>query len=189
MKRVFCLSMGAAVALAGCGVGAERSPHKLDRRGVPFGLLAPATSTTTTTQVAESTVVIYLLGTQRLVPVVRSVPSPAGIPAVLRELSAGPSTAESGQGITSPIASAAPLKLVSVKGGIASVDAPPSFGALGGQDQIVAAAQLVFTLTGFPGVSGVDLLVGGQPTQVPTAGGSLSEGPLTRADYSALGPG
>lgn len=188
MKRVLWLALGATLVLAGCGVGAERSPHKLDSRGVPFGLLAPATSTTTTTQVAESTVIIYLQGTQRLVPVVRTVPSSAGIPAVLKELGTGPSPAESGQGMTSPISSAAPLSLLSLRAGIASGDAPPSFEALGGQDQIVAAAQLVFTLTGLPGVTGVALLVGGQPTQVPTAGGSLSQGPLTRTDYTSLGP-
>ena len=187
MRRVFCLAL-AALVFSSCGVGAEQSPQKLDPRSVPFGLLAPATSTTTTTQVAESTVFVYLQGSQRLVRVARTVPSPTDIPAVLKELDAGPTAAESGQGMTSPISSAAPLKLLSFRAGVASIDAPPSFEALGGQDQIVAAAQLVFTLTGLPGVSGVDFLVGGQPTQVPTAGGSLSQGPLTRADYGSLGP-
>lgn len=189
MRRLLLLALGATLTVQGCGVGPEASPHRLDPRTVPFGLLAPATTTTTTTQVAESPVVIYLYGTQRLVPVRHTVPSPPRLTDVLKELGTGPSTAESTQGITSPISTAAPLRLLSLRNEIASVQVPASFEALGGQDQIVAAAQVVFTLTGLPGVTGVELLVDGQPTQVPTGNGSLSQGPLTRADYKALGPG
>jgi len=178
----------ALLLLAGCGVGAETSPQKLPPDAVPFGLLAPATTTTSTMPTAESGVVVYLDRTQRLVPVSRAVPAPATLQDTLAELDAGPTPSESAQGLTSPISAVAPLRVVTVRAGLASVDVPAGFETLGGQDQIVAAAQLVFTLTGRPGVTGVVLLVDGQPTQVPTAGGSLSQGPLTRASYSSLSP-
>ena len=70
--------------------------------------------------------------------------------------------------------------------GASSVDLPVSFESLGGQDQQVAAAQIVFTVTTFTGVRGVRFLVGGQPAQVPTGDGSLTRGPSTRQDYAAL---
>ena len=69
-----------------------------------------------------------------------------------------------------------------------TIDVGASFADLGGQSQIVAAAQVVFTATALPGVTAVSLTVGGQQTQVPTADGSLSHGPLTRADYAGIGP-
>jgi len=125
---------------------------------------------------------------QRLAGVSRTVAAPATVPEALNALERGPTAAESDDGLTSPLSSSAPLRLDSLQAGMASIDAPIAFESLAGQDQIVAAAQLVFTLTGLPGVTGVVLLIEGQPAQVPTAGGSLSEGPLTRADYASLGP-
>jgi spore germination protein GerM len=72
--------------------------------------------------------------------------------------------------------------------GSALVELPSDFTDLGGQDQIFAAAQLVYTATAFPGVDQVSILVNGQLAEVPTANGSLSPGPLRRTDYTALAP-
>lgn len=178
-----------SVMASGCGVGTEAAPQVLGRHSVPFGLLAPATTTTTTPQPTHTQIVIYLAASLGIVPVTRTVQSaPASAQDVLKALSAGPTAAESSGGLTSALTSATPLRLSSIQGGVVSVDVPASFEALGGQEQIVAAAQLVFSLTALTGISGVVLLVSGQPTQVPTAGGSLSQGPLTRADYRALSP-
>ena len=176
---------------AACGIGTEAAPHHLDRQGVPFGLLAPATTTTTpTTEPVAAQVTIYLEATtQKLVAVARKTSMPPTIQDILEALSAGPTSTESSRGLTSPISSASPIKLDAFRAGNVSVDVPASFESLGGQDQIVAAGQLVYSLTGLPGVTGVVLLVAGQPTQVPTSGGSLSSGPLTRNDYVALATG
>jgi spore germination protein GerM len=179
----------AALAATACGVGTEGAPHTLDPKSVPFGLLAPATSTTTTTRPAETQLVIYLFGSQSLVPVTRTTPAPVTAQAVLQALSSPPTPSESNAGLTSPISSATPLKFDSARAGTVAVDVPASFESLGGQDQIVAAAQLVFSLTAVSGTTGVVILVGGQPAQVPTSGGGLSQGPLIRADYAPLGPG
>lgn len=189
MRRILlACALTLSVVAGGCGVGTETVPHRLDPKGVPFGLLASATTTTSATPGAQAHVVIYLLARQHLMAVNRAVARTPDATAALKELGTGPSAAESAEGLTSPISSAAPLRLEAVRSGVASVNVPSSFESLGGQDQIVAAAQIVFTLTAVPGVSGVVLLVDGQATQVPTAGGSLSRGPLTRADYAPLTP-
>ena len=60
-----------------------------------------------------------------------------------------------------------------------SIELPISFESLGGQDQQVAAAQIVFTVTTFTGIKGVRFLVGGQVAHVPTGDGSLTRGPST----------
>jgi spore germination protein GerM len=70
--------------------------------------------------------------------------------------------------------------------GVVSVNLPLSFENLGGQDQTVAAAQIVFTVTTFSGVQGVRFLVAGQAARVPNGNGGLTPGPSTRKDYSAL---
>ena len=87
-----------------------------------------------------------------------------------------------------PLSTAQPIILRSFTNDTAVVDLPSHFTDLGGQDQIVAAAQLVYTVTAFPGVDQVSVLVNGESASVPTANGSLSAGPLVRADYVALAP-
>jgi len=50
-------------------------------------------------------------------------------------------------------------------------------------------AQLVYACTQFPGVIGVQVLVDGEPAEVPTGEGKLTSRPLTRFDFPTLGPG
>ena len=88
----------------------------------------------------------------------------------------------------SPLSTVGPIFFRSLLNGTATVDLPSDFTNLGGQDQILAVAQLVYTATAFPGVDHATLHVNGQLTRVPTANGSLSSGPLGRADYSTLAP-
>ena len=88
----------------------------------------------------------------------------------------------------SPISTATPISLSAVDGTTAVVDLPTSFADLGGQDQIIAVAQIVYTLCLFPEIEQVSIRVGGKQALVPTETGRLSPGPLTRANYSSLAP-
>jgi spore germination protein GerM len=63
-----------------------------------------------------------------------------------------------------------------------------SFTKLTEQDQVVAMAQLVYTLTLFPEIRAVSVRIDGRPARVPTDKGTLSAGPLHRRDYVALAP-
>jgi hypothetical protein len=174
--------------LASCGVGAESAPQPLDPKAVPYGLLGPTSSPSTSDPgLSTARVTVYMeTDNGRLVPVHRDVAWPATIAAILGQLAAGPTDRESGRGLVSPASSVGHLRVGPVHNGVVSVDLPVSFESLGGQDQQVAAAQIVFTVTTFTGVTGVRFLVARQVAQVPTGDGSLTRGPSTRQDYAAL---
>lgn len=173
--------------VSGCGLGAESQPHRIDPHSVPYGLLGPAGEGELASPRGVN-VTLYFAGSSRLVPVARRIPSPPTLGEALAQLASGPTAAQSARGLQSPISAAVPFRLVGVHKGVATVDAPSSFANLGGKEQIVAAAQLVFTATAFPGVKAVVLLVNGSPVQVPTPGGLLSTGPLVRSSYASLAP-
>ncbi len=174
--------------LTGCGVGAQSSPQPLDPKAVPYGLLGPTSPPSTSDPgLSSARVTVYMEAADgRLVAVHRHVPWPATVAAILSQLAAGPTAQESSRGLVSPASSVGPFRAGPVRDGIVPVDLPVSFESLGGQDQQVAAAQIVFTVTTFTGVKGVRFLVGGQTAQVPTGNGSLTRGPSTRKDYLAL---
>ena len=72
--------------------------------------------------------------------------------------------------------------------GIAEVDLSSSFGDIRSGDQILALGQIVYTLTGQPGIGGVRFTVEGEPVTVPLSDGTLSDDPLSRDDFKALAP-
>jgi Sporulation and spore germination len=183
------LLLGATTAgLAGCGVGAQSQPQALNPKTVPYGLLGPGRSPRTSVpSIVSARVTMYLEGSNgRLVPVHREVGWPASIAAILGQLAAGPTARESNRGLVSPASAVGPFAVGPVRNGVVQVDLPVSFENLDGQEQTVAAAQIVFTVTTFTGVKGVRFLVGGQAAQVPNGNGSLTPGPSTRDNYLAL---
>lgn len=189
MRRLLTATaaLACASALAGCGVGPQATPQPLSAKDIPFDLLSKAPTTTSTTEPSPEVAQIFLEGPHGLRAVRRTIRGAFTVGNVLDQLAAGPTPQEASLQLTSPVSSAAPFSVGPVKNGTVDVDVAASFANLGGQSQIVAAAQLVFTATGVPGVQSIMISVGGQPTQVPTADGSLSQGPLDRADYASLG--
>jgi hypothetical protein len=175
--------------VSGCGVGPENEPQALPAREVPYGLLvrgaAPRASAPPGFPTAE--VKVYLEGSdQRLVGVETPVEYPATIRSALYALARGPTAGQSERGLVSPASAVGPFGAGPVRQGVVTVELPVSFENLGGQDQTVAAAQIVFTVTAFPGVNGVVFRLGGEAAQVPNDQGKLVSGPLTRQDYSTL---
>jgi len=179
----------AGLLLCGCAIGAESSAHVVDPKLVPRGLLSPAsTSPAPSVQATKDNITIFLELGAHLLAANRMVRPPVTLAHVLRVLERGPTTSEETGGIQSPLSAVGPIILRSLVNGTASVGLPIDFTDLGGEDQILAAAQLVYTVTAFPGVDRVAVFVNGQAAAVPTANGSLSQGPLLRSDYSILAP-
>jgi len=191
MRRTIVLVVVAALAAlcAGCGVGTQSNARLLDKQSIPYGLLSPDSTTTSTVAVPAAQVTVYFESSKGLVAVKRSISAGATVKAALSELTKGPTAAEASNGLQSPISTVTPLTVKRIQNGIVSIDLPSSFASLGGQDQIIAAAQLVYTATAIAGVTAVTVLIGGQPAQVPAAGGALAPGPLTRGDYVGLSAG
>lgn len=185
--RGAALMAACAVVLAGCGLGVDAQPHTVSKQDVPFGLLKPAPPTTAPAE-RQQFVTLYLAGPERLVAASRAVAAPVTLPGVLGALGEGPTSAEAAASLESPISTAGPLTLIRDTRGVATVRVRSTFTTLAERDQVLAAAQLVYTLTAYPGVEAVAIRIGGKAARIPTAKGTLSGQPLVRADYSTLAP-
>lgn len=180
------LATGLLCLLAGCGVPADPGPRSIPAEQVPFGLLGTTTTTTAAPAPATTTAVVFLVDGERLAPVRRQVPAPATPTAVVAALAAGPTPAEAAAGLRSaPVTGAA---LAQVAAGTVTVPLDRDFAAVGLHEQVLALAQLVYTITELPGIGGVQFSVDGQPAEIPTADGPTKTGAATRADFAAVGP-
>ena len=97
-----------------------------------------------------------------LVPVTRTVFSPADISTAILELAKGPKT---DSGLECPIPGKCGVKSVTVKNGVATIDFTKEFAAItqesdGGHQAVQA---ILFTASQFPGVKKVSILVEGEP--------------------------
>lgn len=173
---------------SGCGLGVDAAPAIVNKHEVPYHLLAPARTTTTEPGTQSEYVTVYLEGPQRLVAVSSALTPPVTVRSVLVALGTGPTSRQASAGLKSPISTAAPLVETGDSAGVVTVSVAPSFTKLAGQDQAVAVAQLVYTLTALPHVTSIEIRIHGKRANVPTANGTLSSGPLGRADYAALAP-
>jgi len=187
-RRVLAVLLPVAVLVSGCGISVDATPAIVKSRDVPYHLLAPATTTTTQPGPQSEYVTVYLEGPQRLVAVSSALTPPVTVHSVLAALGTGPTSAQASAGLKSPISTAAPLSETSDNNGVVTISVSTSFTKLAGQDQTVAVAQLVYTLTALPHVTFIEIRIHGKLAKVPTANGTLSSGPLDRADYANLAP-
>jgi len=107
--------------------------------------------------------------------------------AALEHLAEGPTRAEAATGIRTAL----PPEVVGVDEGLAdgltTVSVSRGFTGTAGGDQLLAVAQVVWTLTDLPGVATVRFVVEGAPVEVPTDGG-LTDRPVDRDDYRSAAP-
>ncbi|MFJ6194682.1 GerMN domain-containing protein [Micromonospora sp. NPDC092111] len=170
----------AVLLLAGCGVPVDEQPRAVEP---PFGPPAAPTVSTPAGRVAQE---FCLVRGDRLVRVVRQVDDPGGVDVQLRRLLAGPTAAERHAGLGTALPGALSATGARLVDGRAEVDVAPSEVDSGRSDEVLAYGQIVCTLDGRSDVAGVSFLLRGRPLGVPRADGSLSSGPLTAADYTAL---
>ena len=196
IRRLSVLVSGLAVvgALAGCGVPSDRAPRALPAGEVPAELLAadPITTTSTVPVGTSTRVRIYLVGgagtSERLVPVERSVQSPATVERVLSTLISGPNREEAARGLRSAILPGTIVNTALVESNIAIVDLVKSAIARNTTDLILAIAQMVYSATELQGVGGVRFTLDGERAEVPIGSGIQSTAPVGRAAYAAYAP-
>jgi Sporulation and spore germination len=185
--------------LAGCGIPAGSAPQAIAKSDVPFHLLdptSPSTSTPFNAPAGVSEVIFLVDATLHLTPVRRIVAPPANLSQIVNLLLLGPTDLESTAGIqsfltgTTTQSSSANGALVTVASGIATVDfASNPVQVVGGSQTLLAIAQVVFTVTQQPNVTGVLFEIADQPIEVPVGpNGALVPGPVTRAQYPAQAP-
>lgn len=182
------------LSLAGCAVPDDDAPRALDPASVPFSLLGTSTTTTTLPQppdLTELPISVYLVDNDasQLVEVTRTVPGPPSVRVALAELLSGPTGEELSTGLTSAIARS--TALLAVNGpvdGVVTVNLSDDVRTIGGQGQRLALAQVVFTATAAPEVSGVLFAFEGELSQVPDGQGQSTVEPLDRADFATFDP-
>ncbi len=181
----FVAALVAGPLLAACGVSSQSKATRIEPTDVPFGLLDD--EPTTTVVQAGRTVAVYLLVGDELVPVDRSVSGGAALEELLGQVITGPTEVEQSLGITTAVPSGT-LASVDTSRGIAEVDLASSFGDIRSREQTLALGQIVYTLTGQPGIGGVRFTVEGEDVTVPLSDGTLTDDPLSRDDFAAIAP-
>ena len=183
IKRVFVAL--ALAALAGCGLPANGKVAVVTPSDVPFGLLSTA-APGQTPQPTGPLVNVYLVRADHLDPLDRHV-SNGNIPEnSVRLLLLGPLPTEAARGLTSDIPAGTRLVSLDLNGAVAAVDLSSDFGAVGGSDQVLAVAQIVYTLTSSRYIDAVVFSINGKRIEIPDGSGSLSDRPMGRGDYSRL---
>ncbi|MER7456814.1 GerMN domain-containing protein [Micromonospora sp. NPDC126480] len=171
-----------AVLLAGCGVPTDDAPRAVEVPPGPF----PTPGTATSAPSGRFDEVLCFVRNDRLVPVVRRLDTSPPVDEHLEHLLAGPSQSERDDGLTSALPGAVTVAGVRLAGTRAEVDVPEAREETGRSDEVLAFGQIVCTLTARAEVDSVSFLRDGQPLEVPRADGSLSQAPLTAADYDEL---
>ena len=213
MRRIGALLMLAALAACGNGaspVATITSPTTTEVRSptttaaaaptttatgapattVPSGTTSPPTTVGSTT----TGLTVFFLSNQGgnavrqgpfLIPVHRTVAETPGVArAAIEELLGGPERDEAAAGIDTAVPETTLLLGVSIAEGVATVDLTRDFESGGGTTSMFARlAQLVYTVTQFPTVDAVELLLDGQPVEVFSGEGIVIDDPLTREAF------
>jgi spore germination protein GerM len=186
-RRAIGFVVAAMVTVSACGVPHDDSAAKVSSDHVPFGLLDEHSGASPVDTTGSETT-IYFVKNGRLVPVVRRMDPDVRPRAVVRELVRGPTKDEVDAGLHSALPEPSAVNRISVTAGTASVDLARAFSTLPSTEQLLALAQLVFTLTGQPGIGQVRFTLRGEATEVPVANGSLVSTAVSRDDFAAVAP-
>ncbi len=176
------LPIGAVVA-AGCAIPTQGAPSTMPPSKVPFDLLDPHLPTTTTTLPKPTSLVpvkvFFLNGGNELTSAPRVVAAPAPLTDVITSMLAGPTRAETTQGLTTAIPSNVTVLSTTMQAGIVTVNMNAAFAAITGTNIELAVSQIVATVGAENGpTTGVLFEIDGQRISVPIANGSLVNSPV-----------
>ena len=182
----------AVLGLAACGIPTASSPSPIAKSDVPYHLLNPPTTTTTapgaTPAVGVPEMIFLVAPSGLLVAATREVAVPASLSQVMGALLAGPTATETAAGIQSFLNRTGVQVTLSSATGVADVNFTTDPIGVVGPDQTSAIAQVVYTVTQQPGITGVTFAIAGKAIEVPTAAGAQVPGPVGRADYLPQAP-
>ncbi|HJP66747.1 MAG TPA: Gmad2 immunoglobulin-like domain-containing protein [Actinomycetota bacterium] len=199
MKRLIGLVIGLGLLAAGCaGKGAEvvRPVGGGAPSASPSTKVTPtpkATASSTKKPPASGGSVTYevwftygehLFVTQRTEPFTVAVGR-----AALEAMLEGPSSAERKAGVGTTIPAGTKLLGLNIEDGIATVDMSGTYDDGGGSlSERMRLAQMVYTITQFSSVQGVNLRLDGKAVDTFSGEGIVLDHPQTRADYDDLLP-
>jgi spore germination protein GerM len=180
-------SLAAAAAMlalaAGCGVTVQDSPQEVQPPRGPHRILASGLPDVPDRGTAEE--LLYFTRDGALVPATRRVRVAPTVETLVRDLVAGPNDAERNAGLASALTGTT-LSLAAREGNQITIEMDEPVAGTGRSDEVLAYGQVVTTLTARPGITSVVFTRAGERIGIPRADGSLSQAPLTAADYASL---
>jgi spore germination protein GerM len=173
------------VTVAGCGIQPQDAAAVIDDEDVPFELLDSDAEPVIRPPVDgdQPGSLCYIADAGRIVVIEQRLDEPVTLTDAVAALATPP---DSQSALRTAIGDADFVRSVDSTGGIARVDLGDRMSTLGGDDQLLAVAQLVCTLTHRPGIGQVSFTLDGSPIDVPHPDGSLVSEPLSRDDYATL---
>jgi Immunoglobulin-like domain of bacterial spore germination/Sporulation and spore germination len=204
MKRLpIMMISGVCLLAAGCGAPSSgalgpaptatataepSSPAVSPGTGTASAAPSPSGQRPTATPAREIGLQAWFSRNGKLFVTNRTVPATPGIgQAALDRMLTGPSAAEYAAGLRSRIPAGTTVRGVRISAGIATVDLSSSFESAASPSEMpLRIAQVVYTLTQFPTVTGVRFAINGQGVTV--IGGVPVQSPQTRAMYSGYLP-
>ncbi len=178
MRRAV-LALVALAVLAGCGLDAQPGPE-------PVSIPQASTPELGATAAPDGPrVAVWFVRGSRLEAAERPVERP-DVDAALAALVAGPTRSEVVDGLRTALSpqSLTPDRPVSTDA-VVTIAVSREFTEVAGGNQLLATAQVVFTVTELPGVEAVRVTADGSPVEVPTDEG-LSAEPVGREDYASV---
>jgi len=150
----------------------------------------PLESTTTTSTIPVEPVNLFFIAGNQVIPIERSILSPATPTQVLLALSEGLPEGDIAVGLRNALPTDF-LVFVEAQRGVATVELSKTFSSeIPGADQRLAVAQIVLTLTRRSGIGQVAFTTNGRPQIVPRGRGDLTTASqlVTCEDYANLLP-
>jgi len=151
-----------------------------------------STSSTSTTQPAEETmkVNVYFSRDEKMCAAARVIPKTDAVgAAAIKALLDGPTAAEREAHTVSNIPEGTTFLGLTITDGVATVDLSREYESGGGSlSMAMRLAEVVFTLTQFDSVEGVNFKLDGEPIEVFGGEGLILDHPVNRNDYEELSP-
>ncbi len=175
----------AFMTAGGCGVPGQTHPTQLDNNDVHIA--TPATTTSLPPGTRTRHVELCLLSDDHLIAVPTELPTPLSASRTLQALVDASRTGLP-TGTRSALNGPNLVTANTTTRGVAHIELNAAFTQTPAADQILAVAQIVCTLTSLPGIGQVQFTRDGNPIDIPRADSSLTNQPVTRADYKPLLP-
>nr|WP_221381986.1 GerMN domain-containing protein [Actinoplanes polyasparticus] len=182
-RRLAALTTTIALLLAACGLPAEQTPRELPPSRGLSDPIEPAEPPRPEGTVAQP---VYFVRNDKLVAVIRRTRTPTTVDDLRQALQAGPTEAEEDTDISSALTGSITITGIRITDTTATVEVIDSLTDTNRTDEILAFGQIVCTLTSQPDITDVTFLRNGQPLDIPSGDGSLSEQPATAEDYKTL---
>lgn len=178
MKR-WVIAFLAASATA-CGIPVDSEPETVD---IDLGNVSNREDPIPGDLTAVS---IYLVRQGSLIQVSRDLPTPATEEVILESLLGPVTEPERRAGLRTAIPQGTQVNAITSDGATLRVDLSREFASVGGEEEVLAVAQIALTATSIDNVDLVGFQLEGVPTGVPVANGALSDDPVGANDYESL---